>query len=246
MSALIGKVALITGGGHGIGAAIARRLAQDGASIALTYHTTPADAVQKVVADIESTGRRALTFSADSRDPNSVIGSVEETVAKLGRIDILVNNAGVFIGKPFDAYSLEDFEHTVFVNVRAAFIAAQAAARRMQNGGKIITIGSCIANRVPGPGATLYAMSKSALIGLTKGIARDLGGRGITANLVQPGPTDVDIDFDDSQFDLQKALMALPYYGAGHDTAGLVAYLSREESRFVTGAVLTVDGGFSA
>jgi 3-oxoacyl-[acyl-carrier protein] reductase len=246
MTHLTGKVALVTGGSRGIGAAIARRLARDGADVAFTYASAE-DKAQAVAEDIRNSRRRALALVADNRDPAAVTGAIERTATEFGRLDILVNNAGIFIAKPFEEYSLDDFELSNAVNVRAVFVASQAAARHMQQGGRIITIGSNLAERVPKPSVTLYAMNKSALVGLTKGMARDLGARGITANLVQPGPTDTDMNpAAGPKAAGSLAFMALPHYGEGRDIAGLVAFLAGEEGRFVTGAVLTIDGGYNA
>ena len=246
MTHLAGKVALVTGGSRGIGAAIARRLARDGADVAFTY-ANAADKAQAVADEIRSSGRRALALAADSRDPAAVVAAVDRTAAEFGRLDILVNNAGVFIARPFEEYSLDDFELSNAINVRAVFVGSQAAARHMQEGGRIITIGSNLAERVPKSSITLYAMHKSALVGLTKGMARDLGARGITANVVQPGPTDTDMNpANGPKAAGSLAFMALPHYGEGRDIAGLVTFLAGDEGRFVTGAALTIDGGYNA
>ncbi|CAN7355612.1 3-oxoacyl-ACP reductase FabG [Trinickia sp. LjRoot230] len=245
MSRLTGKVALVTGASRGIGAAIAIRLAQEGADVAITY-VNSRDKANGVVHGIRELGRRGLALAADSANPHATIEAVDHTVAELGRIDILVSNAGIGYWKPFDEFSLDEFDRVTAVNVRAVFTGAQAAARHMVKGGRIITIGSCNAERVPMPGSTLYAMSKSALIGLTKGMARDLGPRGITANLVQPGPVDTDMNpADGARADSLRALMALGHYGTGDDIGGFVAYLASDESRFITGAALTIDGGYN-
>jgi NAD(P)-dependent dehydrogenase (short-subunit alcohol dehydrogenase family) len=221
-------------------------LARDGADVALTYARSDAKA-RDVVADVEKIGRRGRAFAADNADPQAVAGAVDRTVVELGRLDILVNNAGIFASQPIESVTLEDFDHMIAVNVRAVLIAAQAAARHMKEGGRIITIGSNLAERTPGPGVTLYAMSKSALLGLTKGMARDLGPREITVNLVQPGPTDTDMNpADGPQADLLRSFMAIPRFGSGENIAGLVAYLAGAEGGFVTGAALTIDGGSNA
>jgi 3-oxoacyl-[acyl-carrier protein] reductase len=245
MSRLTGKVALVTGASRGIGAAIAKRLAREGADVAITY-VSSSDKANGVVDEIRAQGRRGLALAADSADPRATADAVNRTVAELGRIDILVSNAGIGYWKPFDEFTFEEFDRITAVNVRAVFAGAQAAARHMGQGGRIITIGSCNAERVPKPGSALYAMSKSALIGLNKGIARDLGPRGITANLVQPGPIDTDMNpADGERADSLRALMALGHYGNGDDIGGFVAYLASDESRFITGAALTIDGGYN-
>lgn len=245
MSRLTGKVALVTGASRGIGAAIATRLAQEGADVAITYVNSH-DMATDVVRGIRELGRRGLALAADSVNPHATVEAVDRTVAELGRIDILVSNAGIGYWKPFDEFTFDEFDRVTAVNVRAVFAGAQAAARHMVEGGRIITIGSCNAERVPMPGSTLYAMSKSALIGLTKGMARDLGARGITANLVQPGPIDTGMNpADGPRADSLRALMALGHYGTGDDIGGFVAYLASDESRFITGAALTIDGGYN-
>ena len=246
MAGLNGKVALVTGGSRGIGAAIARRLARDGADVALTY-TSAAGEAGRVAAAIEDIGRKALTIAADSADPQAVVDSVERTVAGLGRIDILVNNAGIFPYETLDEVTLESFDRTMAIHVRASFVAAQAAARHMRDGGRIISIGSCLGERVGGPNMTVYAASKAALIGLSKGLAQDLGARGITANVVQPGPVDTDMNpADGPDAEAARQGLALRRYGHVDDIAAMVALLAGEGGRFVTGAAIAVDGGFSA
>jgi 3-oxoacyl-[acyl-carrier protein] reductase len=245
-STLQNKRALITGGSRGIGAAIAKRLARDGAHIALTYVSKPDQAHQTVKA-AEAFGVKALAIQADSADANAVVAAIERTVAELGGIEILVNNAGVGVMAPIDDYRLEDFDRTVSVNLRAVFVAAQAAVKHMKAGGRIINIGSCNADRMPFVGGAVYAMSKAALVGLVKGLSRDLGTRGITINNVQPGPVDTDMNPAESDFaDMLRKLMALPRYAAGDEVAAMVAYLAGSEAGFVTGASLTIDGGFTA
>ncbi|MGK9166419.1 SDR family oxidoreductase [Inquilinus limosus] len=245
MADLSGKVALVTGASRGIGAAIARRLAREGADIALTYSASP-DKAREVAGDIEATGRRVLLIEADSADPAAAAAAVDRAAAGLGRLDILVANAGIAVHKPFAEFTVEEFDRTVAVNVRGVFVAAQAAARHLPEGGRIIVIGSNLADRMPRAGTTLYTLSKTALTGLVKGAARDLGPQGITVNLVQPGPTDTDMNpADGPRADALRALMAIPRYGTGDDIAGLVAWVASPESRFVTGAALTIDGGMS-
>jgi NAD(P)-dependent dehydrogenase (short-subunit alcohol dehydrogenase family) len=246
MHPLTGKVALVTGGSRGIGGAIAKRLARDGADVALTYVRAPGKA-QAVVAEIAGTGRRGLAIQADSADPGAIVAAIDRTVAEFGRLDILVNNAGIFPNGPLDAVTLDDVDRTLSVHVRAAFVAAQAAARHMGAGGCIVSIGSCLAERVPAPGITLYAMSKSALTGLTKGLARDLGPRGITANVVHPGPIDTDMNpADGPGADEERKLLATGAFGNAADVAATVAHLAGEGGRYITGAAVAVDGGFAA
>jgi 3-oxoacyl-[acyl-carrier protein] reductase len=246
MAELAGRVALVTGGSRGIGAAIAKRLAKGGADVALTY-VSSAEQARDVVAEIEAAGRRGLALLADSAHWDAVIGAVERTVDVFGRLDILVNNAGIFPNGALENVTLAEVDRTLAIHVRAAFLASQAAARHMGAGGRIISIGSCFAERVPYPGVTLYAMSKAALIGLTKGLARDLGPRGITANVVHPGSTDTDMNpADGPGADLERSLMAVGHYGSPEDIAAMVAHLAGQGGRFVTGAAFAVDGGFAA
>jgi len=246
MNGLKDKVALVTGGSRGMGAAIAVRLAREGADVALTY-VSSADKARTVVGEIEKAGQRGLAIAADNSDPAAVKAAVEQTVAKLGRIDILVNNVGIFIVKPLDALTIEDFEQTVATNVRAVFVASQAAAAHMGEGSRIISIGSNLAEHVTMPGVSLYSLSKAALIGFTKGMARDLGPRGITVNIVHPGSTDTDMNPANGEYaGAQRNNMAIPRFGDPRDIASLVAWLASDESRFMTGAGLTIDGGTNA
>jgi 3-oxoacyl-[acyl-carrier protein] reductase len=243
---LAGKVALVTGGSRGIGAAIARRLASEGAAVAVTYNASPEKA-DEVVRGVKAEGGKALAIKANSADAGEVTASVDRTAAELGGLDILVNNAGVLAIGPIAEYKLKDFDRTVAVNVRAVFVASQAAARHMRDGGRIINIGSTNAERMPFAVGAVYAMSKSALQGLVKGMARDLGPRGITVNNVHPGPVDTDINPADGEFaESMKKLMALPRFGHADEIAAMVAYLAGPEAGFVTGANLMIDGGFSA
>lgn len=246
MNNLKGKTALVTGGGRGMGAAIARRLAHEGANVALTYNRSASQA-NDVVAEIEKMGQQGLAIAADNANPTAIKEAVERTVNAFGQLDILVNNAGIFIAKPIDQLSLEDFEQTMEINVRAVFVASQAAASHMKEGGRIISIGSNLAEHVPMPGSSLYSLSKSSLIGFTKGLARDLGPRGITVNIVHPGSTNTDMNPADGEFaDGQRNLMAIPRFGDPEDIAGFVSWLAGDESRFITGAGLTIDGGTNA
>ncbi|HEX7653920.1 MAG TPA: 3-oxoacyl-ACP reductase family protein [Verrucomicrobiae bacterium] len=241
------KCALVTGGSRGIGAAIVKRLAQAGANVALTYSGS-AERANETVAAARKLGVKALALRADSADAAAVNAAVNQTVKELGGIDILVNNAGVFkLGTVAD-FPLADFDQTFAVNVRAVFVASQAAVAHMTAGGRIINIGSCNADRVPFQGASAYGMSKSALVGLVKGMARDLGPRGITVNNIQPGPVDTEMNPDKGDFAtmLKQQINALPRYGTAEEIAAMVAYLAGPEAGYVTGASLTIDGGFTA
>ncbi|MBN9454954.1 MAG: 3-oxoacyl-ACP reductase FabG [Bosea sp.] len=243
MSRLAGKRALVTGGSRGIGAAIALRLAAEGADVALTYERS-ADKAGAVVGEVEALGRKGFAIAADSADPVAVTRAVDEAARALGGLDILVNNAGIYRGGPVAEWSLADIDATLAVNVRAVVLASQAAAAHLGEGGRIISTGSCLADRVVEPNVTLYAMSKAALIGFTKGLARDLGPRGITVNIVHPGSTDTDMNpANGAGAAAQRARMAIPRYGQPEDIAGLVAYLASEEARFITGAGFAIDGG---
>lgn len=243
---LAGKVALVTGGSRGIGAAVARQLAAAGADVAITYEKS-ADLARGVVGDVEAAGRRGLAIAADSMDPAAVRGAVDRTAAELGRLDILVSNAGIGLLGPLEDVSLDDVDRTLGVHVRASFVAAQAAARHMTDGGSIINIGSCLADRVPAAGITLYSTSKAALNGMAKGLARDLGPRGITANVVHPGPIDTDMNpADGPGADPQRAATALGRYGTADEIAATVLHLAGPGGRFITGASLAVDGGTNA
>lgn len=246
MSGLVGKVALVTGGSRGIGAAIAARLAELGSDVAITYAQSKQRA-DEVVDVIKAHGRRGLAINADSAAAEEVVAAVGTVVDEFGRLDVLVNNAGIFPSGPIDDVSLEDVDRTLGIHVRAVYLASQAAARHMTDGARIISIGRNLAERVPVPGVTLYSMSKSALIGFTKGLARDLGGRGITVNLVQPGSTDTDMNpADGPSADDQRASSALGRYADPTDIADTVAFLSGPGARNITGAILTVDGGTNA
>jgi len=243
---LTGKVALVTGGSRGIGAAIVKRLAREGAHVALTYVSNPEKADETAKA-ARASGVKALTIRADSADANALVAAVERTARELGGLDILVNSAGIGIMAPIDRYRLEDLDRTLAINVRAVFVATQAAVKHMKSGGRVINIGSCNAERMPFVGGSVYAMSKAALVGLVKGLARDLGPRAITINNVQPGPVDTDVNPANSDFaKMVTSLMALPRYASGEEIASLVAWLAGPESGFVTGASLTIDGGFNA
>jgi len=243
---LSGKVALIQGGSRGIGAAIVKRLAAEGAAVAFTY-VSSATKAEELQNSITGNGGKALAIKADSADAAAIRHAVGATVEAFGRLDILVNNAGVLAVAPLEDFKLEDFDQTVAINIRSVFIASQEAAKHMGEGARIINIGSTNADRMPFAGGGVYAMSKSALVGLTKGLARDRGPRGITVNNVQPGPVDTDMnpahgDFAESLI----PLMAVGRYGKAEEIASFVAYLAGPEAGYITGASLTIDGGFGA
>ncbi|MCX4978745.1 3-oxoacyl-ACP reductase family protein [Streptomyces sp. NBC_00620] len=241
-----GTVALVTGGSRGIGAATALRLAQDGADVAITY-LRDKEAAEDVVRRIEALGRRGLALRADSGDAVEAVEAVRTAAQVFGRLDVLVNNVGVGLLGPLESLSLADVDRVLSANVRGAFLASQAAAPHLGRGGRIITIGTCMTQRVPGAGGTLYATSKSALIGLTKALARELGGRGITANIVHPGPVDTEMNPADGPHGAgQAAMTALGRFGTADEVASMVAYLAGGEAGYVTGAEFAVDGGHAA
>lgn len=243
---LEGKVALVTGGSRGIGAAIAVALAGRGADVAITYIRSAAQA-RSVAGAIEAAGRRSLAIRADSADGGAIVGAVDATAERFGRIDILVNNAGAFPFGPPDAVTVEEADRTLALHVRAPFLASGAALRHMPEGGRIISIGSSLARRVPQAGVALYAMSKSALIGMTRGLARDLGPRGITVNVVDPGSTDTEMNPAQGEAaDGERALTALGRYGRPEEIAAAVVFLAGESASYITGASIAVDGGASA
>jgi NAD(P)-dependent dehydrogenase (short-subunit alcohol dehydrogenase family) len=246
MSNLADKAALVTGGSRGIGAAIAKHLARGGADVAITYSASP-DKANSVVAEIHSMGRRALAINADSADSAAVVAAVEQTAAKFGRLDILVNNAGIFVPGQFEEATLSDIDRLWAVNVRAPIVACQAASKHLPEGGRIINIGSCLGERVLGRGLTLYSITKAAIIGLTRGLARDFGPRGITVNNIEPGPIDTDMNPADGEgAEYQRKSTALGRYGTPDDIAAMVVFLAADTGRYITGASYLIDGGFAA
>ncbi len=238
-----GKVALVTGGSRGIGAGIVRRLASDGASVAFTYSNSEEKALQ-LVREIESLGGKALALKADSAYAEELQSAVIKATESLGPLDIFVSNAGILMRGTIDTYSLEDFDRMVAINIRAAFIGIQAAARKMKDGGRIIVIGSNTAIRTAFPGASIYSMTKAALTGLVRGAAIDLAPRAITVNNVQPGPTATDMT--SAVAEMVKPLIPLKRMGDISEIASFVSYLASEEAGFITGASLTIDGGYVA
>jgi 3-oxoacyl-[acyl-carrier protein] reductase len=243
---LEGKIALITGGSRGIGAAIAKRLAADGANVAITY-TKGAEAAASVVKEIERAGRKAIVIQADAADADAVQAAVEKTVATFGRLDVLVNNAGTAIPKRFEETTLEELDRLIDINVRGTFVATQAALKHMKDGGRIIMIGSAVGERVLVPGLVPYSATKGAVKMFTQGLSREVGSRGITVNNIQPGPIDTDLNPAAGEWAVpQKAATALDRYGRVDEVAALVAFVAGPESSYITGANLTVDGGMNA
>ena len=243
---LQGKSALVTGGSRGIGAAIAKRLAADGANVALTY-TKGADAAASVVKEIERAGGKAIAIQADAADADAGKAAVEKTVKSFGRLDVLVNNAGTAVPKTFEEATLEEMDRVLDINVRGVFVATQAALKHMKSGGRIIMIGSAVGERVVVPGLVPYAATKGAVKIFTQALAREIGSRGITVNNVQPGPIDTDLNPGAGDWSVpQKAATALDRYGRVDEVAALVAFVAGPESSYITGANLTVDGGMNA
>jgi 3-oxoacyl-[acyl-carrier protein] reductase len=246
VSKLTNKVALVTGGSRGIGAAIAKRLAADGASVAITY-STGADAAASVVKAIEGAGGKAIAIQANAADPDAVHGAVEKTVAAFGGLDVLVNNAGTAIPKKFEETTLDEIDRMFNLNVRGAMVATQAALKHMKSGGRIITIGSCVGERMMTPGLVAYSATKGAVKMFTQGLSREVGSRGITVNNIQPGPIDTDLNPAAGDWAApQRAATALDRYGRVEEVAALVAFVAGPESSYITGANLTVDGGTNA
>jgi len=243
---LQGKRALVTGASRGIGAAIAKTLAAEGADVAITYEKS-ADRANEVVRAIREQGRKGVAIQADSADVTAVQSSIEKTVRELGGLDILVNNAGILRVGGLKDNSLEDIDALLDVNVRSPIVASKAALAHLNKGGRIITIGSYFADRVPAPVLTVYSATKSALVAFTKGLARELGPSEITVNLVQPGSIDTDMNPAHGPFgDALRQFMALGHYGKPDDIANAVAFLASEKAKYITGSTLTVDGGANA
>jgi 3-oxoacyl-[acyl-carrier protein] reductase len=243
---LAGKTALVTGGSRSIGASIAKRLAADGATVALTYSTSPEKA-SKVVAEIEVEGGKALAIQADAGNPAAVRAAVASTVEKFGGIDILVNNAGMAINAPIEDYRFEDFERMLAVNVTGVFVATQEAVRHMKQGGRVIHIGSSMTRYAAFPTASVYTLTKGAITGFNRSLVRDLGPKGITVNTVHPGPTDTDMNPADGPVAaIVGPGMAIGRYGQPAEIASVVAFLSSPDAAFVTGADIIADGGLTA
>lgn len=245
MTNLQGRRALVTGASRGIGAEIVRRLASDGANVAFTYGKS-AEEAEKLVAEVTAAGGAAIAIQADSADPRQVAASVDDAVAQLGGLDILVNNAGIASFGSIESFDPAEFDRLVAVNVHAVFTATQQAVPHLGDDGRIINIGSVNADRIPVPGLAVYALTKGAVASFTRGLARELGPRGITVNNVQPGPIATDMNPDSGEFaNDAKQIMALGRYGHPRDVAGVVSYLAGPDASYITGANWNVDGGFT-
>jgi 3-oxoacyl-[acyl-carrier protein] reductase len=243
---LEGKTALVTGASRGIGAAIAKRLAADGARVAITY-SRGADAAASVIEAIKAAGGQAIAIQADATDAKAVNAAIQKIVASLGKLDVLVNNAGTAIPKKFEEASLEELDQVIDLNIRSVFLTTQAALKLMNDGGRIISIGSCVGERMMTPGLVPYSATKSAIRMFTQGLSREVGDRGITVNNVQPGPIDTDLNPAAGDWAVpQKAATALNRYGKVEEVAALVAFVASPEASYITGANLTVDGGTNA
>jgi 3-oxoacyl-[acyl-carrier protein] reductase len=246
MHRLAGKKAFVTGGSRGIGAAIVRRLAQEGAAVAFTFRDRR-DAAEKVTKEIEKTGGHGMAIQTDSGDPHALTEAVDRVADKFSSIDIFVSSAGTLLFKPIEQFTLEDFDHIVAVDLRAAYVGSQAVLKHMGKGGRIVFMSSNIADHAALPMTSLYSMAKAGLDGLCKGMARDLGPREITVNTVHPGPIRTDANPEDGPYSKQlKSFMASPKYGKAEDVAGLVAYLVSDEAAFANGAAYRIDNAFAA
>jgi 3-oxoacyl-[acyl-carrier protein] reductase len=246
MSGLSGKVALITGGSRGIGAAVAKRLAADGASVAITY-ARDASGASAVVKAIEDDGGKAIAIQAEATDVDAVNGAIEKTISTFARLDVLVNNAGTAIPKAFEETSLEEMDRMINTNLRGTLLATQAALKHMKEGGRIVMIGSCVGERVMTPGLVAYSATKGAVKMFTQGLSREVGSRGITVNNIQPGPIDTELNPAAGDWAVpQKAATALNRYGTADEVAALVSFVASPQAAYITGANLTVDGGTNA
>jgi 3-oxoacyl-[acyl-carrier protein] reductase len=240
------KVALVTGGSRGIGAGIAKRLARDGACVAITY-TRGADAAAAVVREIESSGGKAIAIQADATEADAVMAAVEKAVATFGPLDVLVNNAGTAIPKTFEETTLEEIDLVININIRGVLITTKAALKHMNDGGRIINIGSCVGERMMTPGLAAYSATKGAVKMFTQGLSRELGARAITVNNIQPGPIDTDLNPAAGDWaQPQLAMTSLRRYGHVDEVAALVAFVASADAAYITGANLTVDGGTNA
>ncbi len=237
---------MVTGGSRGLGAAISRRLADQGATVAITYSSSAVQA-NEILLSIKKTGGKAIAIKADSGNPEDIRKAIARTIETFGSLDILVNNAGAFAVVPFDKFTLEDFDRMIAVNIRGVFVATQEAVRHMREGGRVINIGSSNSTRSPYPGVAAYSLTKGAVAAFTKGLARDLGSRGITVNNVQPGPTDTEMNpANGALADMKRKFIALGHYGDPKEIASFVAFLASPEASFITGASLLADGGYAA
>lgn len=246
MKSLINKIAFVTGGSRGIGQGIVRKLVSEGAGVAFTYNNSE-DSANQLVQELSTSTVKVIAIKADSGDASSIASAIKEAYGNFGQLDILVNNAGIAILAPLSNITIDDFDRTIAVNVKAVFVSMQTGAELLNEGGRIINIGSTAADKNGFPGTSIYAMSKAAVASLTRGVARDLGPRGITVNNIQPGPIATDMNPEDSEFaNMLKTTMALGHYGTTSDIAELVAFLASPASKFITGTSINIDGGLSS
>jgi 3-oxoacyl-[acyl-carrier protein] reductase len=244
-AALTGRRALVTGGSRGIGAEIVRRLSTDGAAVAFTYSASKAEA-DELVANVSTTGAKAVAIQADAGDPTQTAAAVDTAVVELGGLDIVVNNAATFYPVPVDEFTREQYDRLLAVNIGGPFWTVHSALKHLGDGARIINIGSCNADRVPAPALSVYALTKGAVASFTRGLARDLGPRGITVNNVQPGPINTEMNPDEGDFaEFMKQVTALGRYGQTSEVAAVVSFLAGSEASYVTGANLNVDGGYT-
>jgi 3-oxoacyl-[acyl-carrier protein] reductase len=244
---LADKVALVTGGSRGIGAAIVRRLALDGASVAFTFHRSLREAEALAEEWKGAAGRTVRAYAADAADPDAMGLLVERVVAEFGRIDILVNNAGTYSQGEIGEIAPEEFRRVIRINVEAVFSLTNAAVRVMGPGSRIVNVSSVLGERAAAPGVGVYNASKFAVTGLSRSWAKDLGKKGILVNAVQPGPIDTDMNPADGEHaEVARRRTALGRFGRAEEVAGAVAFLAGPDATYVTGAVLNVDGGFNA
>ncbi|RFA26416.1 oxidoreductase [Alkalilimnicola ehrlichii] len=245
---LIGKVALVTGGSRGLGAAIAEALAENGADVAISY-VASREKAEAVVEKLRAKGARAIAIRSDQADLSAARPLIESVMAEFGRLDILVNNAAIAVqGKLVDDYELnaDELDHQWHVNVLGAVATTRAAARRLSDGGRIIFIGSGIASRVAIPGVADYAGTKAAIAGYAKGVGRDLGPRNITVNIVQPGimPTDMAAEVAHNVPETMMDLHAIRRIATLEEVAATVCFLAGPNASYLSGTVLDVAGGY--
>jgi 3-oxoacyl-[acyl-carrier protein] reductase len=242
---LSGKIALVTGGSRGIGAAIAKRLGADGAAVAITYAASKA-AADRVISEIAAAGSDGMAIQADAAKPEEAAGAVHQVVERFGGLDILVHNAGVANLAPLTESDFSDYRRQFAVNVDGVFAGTRAAADHIRDGGRIIVMGSVNAHSMPVAGGAIYGATKAAVAALARGWARDLGPRNILVNVIQPGPVDTDMNPAEGDFaDILRAMTALGRYARAEEIANLAAFLASDQASYITGATIDIDGGMT-